>query len=250
MARIFQVSLFAAVLLFVTVAPNLQAEERVIVSTKVLSRYVGSSGLLAHEKPVLQTDLYLLLPKGFYADLWHSVGLDGTSMSSDFGDEIDYTFGWTGGDVKGLGVDVGVTYLDLVDLFDGRRDLLYPYLEVNRKFPLFEKSFFIPYVRVERYFPLASESFDGGTYLQAGMRHLWDPISLLTISQRVGVLYDDGAFGLGAGFVGQYNLNLGVNVAKGITLDVPTVKFTAPMSSFSDGRETQTVIGIGVTVRY
>jgi hypothetical protein len=85
------------------------------VSFQVKDKYILNKGLRLFDGPVFQTDLYLTLPHGLYADLWWSTNFD-THFSENFADELDYTFGWAA-EFKGLTLDASITYYDLVGLF-------------------------------------------------------------------------------------------------------------------------------------
>ena len=91
--------LLSVVIIFgVMVSPAIADNEiSVSFSSKLWPRYLGADGTIYHDEPVLQSDIFISLPKGFYFDIWHSVGLDDTDLSSNFGDEgPNFTLGWSG----------------------------------------------------------------------------------------------------------------------------------------------------------
>jgi len=233
--------------------PQAKAEgASVTVSTKVLSQYLGSDGAIFHDKPVLQTDVFIQLPRGVYIDFWHSVGLDGTDMSSDYGDEIDYTLGWSG-TLKGFVLDTGVSYFELVELLDiPQGDVIQPYIEVSKGFNTNKSQSLTPYFRVEFPFPAKGSSPEKGILTYGGLRHTWQGSPMLTMNQEVYVLRDDGAFGFDSAVVGQYHIRLSWNYFKRINIDFLSLDVSTPLTSVSDadGRKTEVVVGGGLTFNF
>lgn len=221
----------------------------VTLSTKVWSEYLGANGAIFHDKPVLQTDLFILLPKGFYLDFWHSAGLNDTDFSSDFGDEIDVTIGWKG-TIKGFGVNVGISYFNIVELDEiPKGDVMQPYVGLNKGFKIREHSF-IPYVQAEFPFPVKGGTPEKGIFIRGGIHHNWQPTPILAIHQKVGVAYDSGALGFEETGIAEYNVDTRWDVSKKITLDIPSIKFMTPVTSVSDDRGPTVVIGAGVTFHF
>ncbi|MFH0890575.1 MAG: hypothetical protein V1856_00905 [Candidatus Liptonbacteria bacterium] len=117
------------VLLSVLAIPAAAQEIGVKFSTELLSSYVAPIGLEPHGGTVSQSSITFSLPRGFYADLWGSTGLD---FEPNPGREIDWTLGWTKG-----GVDVGVAYFDFDTLFSGRKgDICRFYSRYTRTLPV------------------------------------------------------------------------------------------------------------------
>lgn len=64
-------------------------------STKVLSRYVGDTGVVAYNRPVSQNDLIIThTPSGIYLNIWQSGSLSHPGRSTNYGNEIEYFLGW------------------------------------------------------------------------------------------------------------------------------------------------------------
>lgn len=216
------------------------------LSTKVWSKYLGSSGAVVHDKPALQTDLFVALPKSFYFDIWHSMGLDGTSLSSDLGDEIDYTLGWNG-KVKTFSLDAGISYFDIIDLFHSNSDAIQPYAEINRSFNFSKNHSFSPYARVETLFPFNNPG--KGLYAYSGIKYAWRLTPAITINQNAGLIYDSGVFGLENGFAGRHNLSFIWSPSKSINFELLNTKITIPISSFSD-RKNEIAFGAGLMLNF
>lgn len=239
--------------LIVVLATNAAAEEddklTLGLSTKVWSKYLFISGVVYHDEPVAQTDLFVGLPKGFYADLWWSVGLDGTDASSDFGDEIDYTVGWAGSFGK-LDVDLGIAYFDSFELFDtgGDGDVLQPYIELSKTLKLGEKHKLTPYTAFQWQQPLKSSMSNGG-YLIGGVSDLFQISPKVSVNSKVGVLYDTGAYNYDNGLVGFAKLEASWQLTKKFSMQLPSIMATKPIST-SDERKTQVAFGLGLSIDF
>jgi len=235
----------------VVFAEEAKKDISVTLSSKVYSEYLSSnSGGICHDGPVIQTDMFISLPRGFYFDVWHSAGLNGTDLSSDYGDEIDYTIGWSG-KVKGIGLDLGVAYFDLIDLFEAPHgDLIMPYLEFNKGFDISKNHRLTPFVCFK--FPYSAKGDELGhgfrTYL--GTKHAWQINPKLSFNQKINLLFDDGACGNDSGVLGQYQGGISWQASKQLTLDLISVKAVTPLTSLSDSRETKIVYGAGITYRF
>jgi hypothetical protein len=219
-------------------------------STKLAPKYLGGDGLIFHDQSVLQSGLSINLPIGFYGEIWHSAGLDGTNLNSDGGDEIDYAVGWSGNNILGgLGIDVGVTYIDLKDLFTlPRKDLLIIHNEVNWQTKISITSSLTPYIKYEGFLP-APEGPKAGNILHLGIRHTWTPdASVFSLGQEIGGLYDNGACGAREGLVGKYKLNLSYKILKNASLDFSTT-CTWKIHNASD-RQTEVVPSVGLSFNW
>lgn len=221
------------------------------LSSKVYSKYlIADTGHIGHDKPVVQTDLFVSLPKGFYFDLWHSAGLDGTGLSSDYGDEIDYTMGWSG-KLGGVNFDLGVSYFDLVDLFKSPQgDLIRPYLKLNKNFDVSESHRLTPFVYFGFPYSAKGDEFGHGFFVRPGVKHAWQMTSNLTLNQRGNLFFDDGACGFDSGVFGEYRCDLSWQISKSTTIDLISVKGITPFTSLSDSRKTEIVYGTGITYRF
>jgi len=223
----------------------------VTVSSKVYSKYLGShTGSICDDDPSLQNDLFVSLPKGFYLEIWHSVGLDGTGLSSDYGDELDYIIGWKG-EVKEINLDLGAVYIDCVDLFKSPQgDLIIPYLEVNKEFDISENHRLTPYVCFEFPYSAKGDEFGHGLWTYFGTKHAWQITPKFAFSQKVNLFFDDGACGNDSGLLGQYRCDLSWQISKSTTIDLISIKAITPFTSLSDNRKTEIVYGAGITYRF
>ena len=178
-------------------------------STRIFSKYVDDAGLVAHDKPVLQNDLTIVhLPSGFYVDIWHSASFAHGAASSNNGDEIDYTLGWSG-DFAGMGIDAGITYIDNIALLampDG--DIIQPYIELNKKFAVDDRNTITPFIKAAYGTPARGSARElQGLCIHAGVKHTLIFTKYLNINQKLVATFDNVAFGADRALVGTYEIN-------------------------------------------
>lgn len=221
------------------------------LTIRVKDKYLLRKNTVAYNKPVVQTDLFISLTKGFYLDLWWTSGFN-KNFNGGFDDEIDYTVGWSG-KIKNLNFDLGVAYFDLFSLGRMAGDILDPYFEFGKSFQIKERHTLTPYFRTEIYFPVAWKGVDAkhGAYIFGGVKHEWQALEHLTIKQKLAVLYDTGTFvASDRGLLGDYDLALSWQVTEKMSIDAPTFHAIVPLSNFNDGRKTNTVFGTGITFKF
>lgn len=224
-------------------------EPNVTLSSRLWSQYVGSNGLVIHKGPEMQNDVSIELPHGFTLGLTHFVGLNGSGLSSSFDDEIDLNLDWMG-NLFGLNLNAGVFYLDLYPVLKGSTNMWQTYLEVGKEFGVFANQTITPYARLDVYAPAHATSFEGGTWLRAGVKHHLPISGLVSLDHKFSVMHDDGALGLKAGYLADYQGSLSWAVTKALTVEAPNYRVVLPLQSFSDGRGTTGVLGAGVVYRF
>ncbi len=221
------------------------------LTIQVKDKYLLGKDIVAYNKPVVQTDLFIPLIKGFYLDLWWSSGFN-KNLNGGFDDEIDYTVGWSG-EVKNLNLDLGVAYYNLFNLGRVAGDILQPYFEFGKSFRIKEQHLLTPYFRTEIYFPVEWKGVDAkrGALIFGGVKYEWQALEYLTVSQKLAMVYDTGTFiASDRGFLGDYNLALSWKVTEKMSIDLPTFRAIVPLSNLNDGRETKTVFGTGITFKF
>lgn len=220
------------------------------VSVTVMDKYVVNKGITLHDGPVLQIDAFFGLRLGFYFDLWASKSLDRLSINDSFGNEIDLTLGWAG-NVRGFGVDAGIAYFDLIELFSlNGGDVVQPFIELNKTFIPADAHTLTPYVRVEIMLPVGWEGNpSSGAHIFAGVKHNWKVLDRLALNQKAAVMYDTGTFaGFSSGILGSYDLGLSVALTESVSVG-PTFKVVFPVSDLDDGRKTEYAFG-GVVYKF
>lgn len=251
--KMILISMMVLCFINVTLAEESIDELSVDFSTFVLSRYVGVSGAVVHDDVVMQSGLYFenlpVLPKGFYVDLWNSWSLDHGYMTDDYGDELDYTFGWAG-EFEEVQVDVGAAYFDYVDLLKGcDEDFMMFHAEIRKTETIpFSDIEISPFFRSETHVDLSSDSGDG-IYLIAGIDNSFSFAESFSLDQRLALIYDSGAYHFGAGWVGNYGADLNWKISDDIKITPLLFKVYLPENS-ADGKGPQTVIGSGISIAF
>jgi hypothetical protein len=185
---------------------------------------------------------------GFYLSLWGSKSLNAEAPTGNFGNEIDYAFGWAG-QVGPLGVNLSVAYWDFSDpfLFQGHNDVVQFALELNKAFK-FGDHLVMPYVKIEPTFSLGSEPY--GAYLHVGLRHRLSLADRIAFMHSGRVVYDTGVYGLTPGYNFRYDAAFSFDLSKSITLRLPMFRTYHLITNFEDRKKNYYVYGSGVDVRF
>jgi hypothetical protein len=220
-------------------------------TTKVLSQYVGTTGVVYYDRPVLQSDIFVLLPRGFYFDIWWSTGFD-DNFSGNFDDELNWTLGWSRQLPAHLTLDLGIVYYDTYELFDSPGpvgDTLQPYLQISRGFNIGHAHSFIPFVRLEYQSPL-KKGMSSGLYTQIGVGHTWSITNMLSLGHELRLLHDSGAFGFESALIGSYKAGVSFKPFSALMLTLPSVQIISPLTDVSDERETEIIYGFGLNFTF
>lgn len=243
------VLLMAAIMAFTTTAtysediPVDDPAFSVEVSANYWSKYIFD-GVVYSEDPVIQTDLFIGLPRGFYLDVWWSVGLDDSSLSSNFADELDYTIGWSGEIRDNLVIDTCVTYFDFVEIGTYSEEMVQVSAELSSDFELGEHTL-TPFIEYEHIFTV-NWSEEGGPQVNLGLRHSWSPVDKFDVSQQMQIIYDSGVTGFDAGFIGEYIAALNWQATEKMSVTIIQFQVSGPLESLSDSREGEVAIGCGL----
>ncbi|MDD5110232.1 MAG: hypothetical protein PHI63_03375 [Patescibacteria group bacterium] len=171
------------------------------LSFTLQQRYVGTfTSRLLHDGWMAWTELNVQLPKGFYADLWWTYGLDDNNVNSNKGDEFEPNFGWKGKLPYDLCLHLFFRYFDFYPLdewYDS--DCWIQGAALARDFVLGKDS---PHgthtIRPELLAGYLSEVNDfigGAAVLLPNVTYTWaKPLGYqyLTIANQVYLQYDDG----------------------------------------------------------
>ncbi|MBI4992308.1 MAG: hypothetical protein HZB99_03750 [Candidatus Harrisonbacteria bacterium] len=217
--------------------------------TGAYSNYLLDNGMVFHNDPVLQSELMINLPKGFYLDMWHSIGMDGSGPSSGLDDELDYTAGWKG-DIKGLTLNIGILYMDIVDILNvPRGDVVLPYAEAGKVLSLTETQILNPFAKVQPAISAKGDYPKGGLYWGTGLRHLYQINPKMGLGEELMFIHDSGAFGFDNGWLFKYAVNVNRKLFGPFSLDFPMLKFTAPLSGMND-RKKETSVGVRLGMNF
>ncbi len=231
---------FSSIILFSAVCSFYAGQEieppkeklfKVSASSHLFSAYVFD-GTLVHNNPVLQSDL-TLEHAGLYLNIWWSTDMDG-NYSSSYGDEVDYTVGWSGSVWK-LDIDASLAYYDNYKLGKAVGDGFGAKILVSNDFDLNEKHALRPFIRASYYFPLKNKDPQEGWSLVGGVAHVWKANEKLTLTSSASVIHDDGAFGQETGNIFVWNEKLEFTLTEHLTLDIGA-DYYKPLSKFNDDR--------------
>lgn len=181
------------------------------------------TGYVVYDRPVVQSDLEIGLPLGFRVNILNSKSLNG-GWGETFGDEMDYTLGWKGKVIEKIGLDVSVTFLDELHLFQlGEDDLLYTRLHLS--YTLNEWKFSAIW---ENYTTISSGHLTGGELLGAGISREFALVGeWLALEVETATLYNTGALHRD-GFFQRGMVSLGWEITEGLTVIAPRVDFYIP----------------------
>lgn len=239
--RKLSVVVAAFVILFPRIVPAQTEEQRISISggVGVYSKYVFDNGAIWSDDPVVQGEVTLTFNRwGGYINLWASKDFDN---EVNFGDEIDYTAGWTFRELN-----IGATFMDYAEVFGTKEtDFFRPFIE----FPLPPIQF--PGHRIQLYsryeYYAATREFDlnSGGRMISGIRHRWELSKRWAFRHQLKVVYDGGLYGSMPGFLGMYDV--GVDYSMGsATLNLLSVKQSMIPQTMTD-RENKTIVGAGVS---
>jgi len=226
------------------------------ISSMVFSKCVDDAGVVAHNKPVVQSDLTIThLRSGVYVDIWHSMSLTQGGISNNYGNEIDYSIGWSG-DFAGIGIDAGVTYIDVIDLFTMPvGDVIQPYVELSRKFEVNDRNMITPFIKTEYGTPAKGNARElKGLHIHSGLKHNWNVKKRLTVTQQFVLTFDDGAFGANRAWIGAYDLSPSYRFLEkklyNLSLDLSARVIGPIADSKNDTRKLQLIGGVGLSVNF
>jgi len=240
--------LLAMVAIFVlAISPLYAAEEQKLRVSGTLdigyySEYIGPlTGSTTHDKSVFQQSAtFVLEPVGLYFSLWNSYSPQG-SPNSDFGDEVDFTFGIK----KNIGkfaFNLGYTYYDLYNLKDTKTDAHGIFLITN-----FPKIWDItPSLWLEE--DIAVHGGKGGFFYRAGLAHTKKILSQ-PINFSLSVAGHDEAFGKRAEALSSARFSVSSEIKLWKLAITPAVNFQKRLGrDIHDGGIAQDKIWYGLNV--
>lgn len=226
-----------------------KAASVVTFSTKYYNKYIGDTGVLFYDRPVIQNELNVSLPRGFYANIWYSTSLAHSGLNTNDGNEFDPTLGWCG-DVAGVTLDTGITYFDIraVGTF-GRGDVWQPYVELSKELELNKAYAITPYAKTEYGIPAQGNSTEHkGLHVHSGFRNKWQVADKLGLSQQADFVFDDGAYGYSRAWVYSHALALSYAMTDRLSIELGG-KMYVPLTQ-ADGRSTQLLGSTGFKVGF
>lgn len=223
------------------------------LKSHVLDKYLVTTGDLAHDKKVIQTELTVSFSNGLSVGTWHSLGPDG-SWNNDYGDELDW-FAFLSGQLFGCAAEAGAWYFDMVRMLEmPGGDILSPYIKLSRRFALDGRTGVTPLFRLDAYYP-ARGIWERGSIWRLGAAIDHGPVEGFSISAQGEVARDDGAFGNDSGLFLDFNLGISRELLctkqpyRSLAWDVVGFRLMVPLT-VHDKRDTETVLSSGLTFRW
>lgn len=210
----------------------------ITVYSQAWGKYLGGNGGIFYDKPVHQTGTTVCY-RGFCGDIWGSYSLDGRD---GFGKEVDFT-AWYGNDWA----EIGVGYFALWP--KGFSDVIQPFVKLKRQFTA-GKHELTPYGKLELYWPASGSVPQNGAIFAAGLAHTWHLLPFLDFNNEPALKYDNGAFGNDSAVIGQYKADLSWKLNKNLTVQLPMLKASTPLTKVHDGRKTEFVVGAGAVFTF
>ncbi|MDO8523522.1 MAG: hypothetical protein Q7S12_04595 [bacterium] len=227
----------------VFMAPSLavaQDEPSITVYTQLWGKYLGGNGGIIYKSPVHQTGATVCY-QGFCADLWGSYSIDGKNGGGKEG--VDVT-AWYGNDW----IETGVGYFNIRG--KGVSDVISPFTKLKHKFALGEANELTLFGKLELYWPVRGTVPQHGAIFAAGIAHTWHILPWLDFNHEPTVKFDNGAFGNDSAIIGQWKADLSWKISKHLTVQVPMLKASTPLTKVSDPRKTEFVLGAGVVSNF
>jgi hypothetical protein len=217
-------------------------------STNMLSEYLGLDGGRFFNAAVEQSSATVSLPCGFYI-----VGIDSEPVANrgarpNYGRELDGMVGWkrTFGNYS---VDVSATYLDVVPLgILPRGDVVQFSERVTRRVSLTKRSTASPYLWLRQAMPTRGPTPVGGSFVHGGATFSQTLSERVSASLALEVVHDSGAFGYRPGYIGRMVWGMNWKRGRGVSVQIPQVTVTDPLSHTHDGRHREVAVGVGITI--
>ena len=226
---------FVLVLLALGIVAAPVAAQEVTVTSKFRPIYMGAQGGEFHPDPVLQTDVFVALPRGFFVDIWSSTGFD---TEKNFGKELDLVVGRAGTFRKiAYSTDFEYFFVQGIDVVNVNGEISFQFL----------------FVKLEAYSPTQKGGPGKGMISSAGMRLLGKPlferISRIKLDVGQWVKHDSGSFGFDRAWLYQGNLagNVSINSHTNVSAGF---RWSIPLNKPNDQREGKMVWEFGISQRF
>jgi hypothetical protein len=226
---------------------------RLDISTRTKSQYLGSFVAdIFYDGWVQQTSMTLSFPgvknsvvKGLSLNVWNSAAPNNRPFGSGFASELDLSAGWSG-KIRGINLNVGVTYLDVYPLVMlPRGDVVNASITLSKTMKAGKQLTVEPYLFNVVAGPVRGKVPNGGWIMQAGATLKWKPKRWLTFTTNPHAIHDSGAFGEKEGYLFGGNVDAGVKISKHITLHPLEIGTGLPIK-IKDQRRNRIVYGFGL----
>ncbi|MBI5134189.1 MAG: hypothetical protein HZA81_02270 [Candidatus Taylorbacteria bacterium] len=233
------------ILLALVIAGICRAETT--ITTGVLSKYVTNAAVY-HDKPVWQTTIEGTFSERFSWSIFNSTDMKEPGSKTSFGNEFDYTISFeeSFGEHKAYTLGIDVSYWDLTELFKTTpADVIVGTARISRSL----NDRWTATLSVDRLVSTDRNVFEGGTYVTLGFETSVPLGERASLSVKPSLIRDDGAFGLGAVWIGQADLSLDWKAGKA-SVSFPSASLAKVVSGDSFGRKSGVVWGGNVSFSF
>ncbi len=220
----------------IVITKTLNSDWDITLSGNVWSHYSIDGSMFA-DTPVFQPDLWIQHKSGFWFDIWGSVGLGEKTV---FDDELDLGLGWTG-DFAGLTLFMGTWYYFLEDSPIG--DIWGEKLKVSKTLKFGDTLSVSPFASLTLY--QSSGSVEGGNFVQLGASLEQEFLEYFTLYLKPYAMYDDGYFGLPAGWRACVDAGVKYQYDKNTSFSLDA-KYMNPLHGLG-GYPNDFIFGVGFT---
>lgn len=224
------------------------ARAGISVTTGVWDKYLSDNSAVFLTKPVWQTVYAGSVNEDLSWSIFHSVGLDDSKLSSNFGDEIDFTLKHQSrfGELKQFTLGTQVSYWDCHKLFSAKpADVVAGTVTLSRSiFPGGTGS-----VTFDQYVSTNLKVFDSGCRVTLKVNAAVPISENLSLSFAPAIMRDDGAFHLEPAWIGQASIALEWKAGRA-TIHFPKANLTKPFSRTHDGRGSEIAWGGGASFSF
>ncbi len=211
-----------------------------VLSTTVGNHYMAANGNIPYNKPVMQSNLFIGLGQGFYANFWNSDSFEEWNTNS--GSELDYSLGWGGKllDSK-FSASLDLSYYDLAKVGDfGAGNVFSPTVKLSRDF-----EYVVATLSYQRFDTSTGSSFVGGNMYGFGLSKsiAAEGAKYVSMSSYLEITYDGGVFGNSSGSLLRGNNTLNWTVFPNVVLTAPGVKYFVPVTIDDRRKSNATLFG-------
>ncbi len=214
-------------------------------STQTISNYIGFDGASFFPGVDQWTTITATFPCGFSVSFFDAEPITRRGLRPNFGRETDLIVGWSG-KIRGNVLELSTTYLNTFPISQVPRGDVIQFSErVSRMFAVNKRTTIGPHVWLRQAIPVRGPTPIGGWFVHVGgtvSRKFGEGHTANVLSEAV---YDSGAFGFNSGYIGRLTGNLTWKLGKHVSLQLPLVTLTKPLSRTGDGRMFQSSFGVG-----
>lgn len=188
--------------------------------------------------------------------MWNLSGLEKSTN-----DETDFCLGWRYFFVeRGIDINASLGYWDIGERFSSNPQKAVDYLnlvvQISKKFKPSEGHTLSPYFKVSLVQPVDTgnqRGYEGGAELTLGTYCSWkigDLIFPVSVWNNVRMVHDSGLYGGDVAWIGRITGGLDWQINDLLSMTLPGFDFSQPVSSVEDGRGTELIAWVGMTLYF